>query len=358
MGIVTQTTAATPGTDADFGSQLQYSLTTVPDPLTVSPAGSVETGDLIIIGSRISPDPIETNEISVRVPIGTEAWQLVLDYTGMQTSVNLTGWTATADAANERILFKPSTGHATITPEKGLTLQLNKLRVNRQVGTAPVVVELKWREPGTGTWKTETQELSIGKFPAGFYLRNLKPDSAYIENGDDVTLEWDASEGATYHLLYEDAEPEVTEYSRYCVKNVRRNTMFYLRGRVQQGTGTAERTINTYVTVNRPDLEVRNLKVHGEANLLGMQKMRPPKWSEGAVAETDGMLLVSVWEKHLNIWLKEPGADRFLLGGCDAFCTIPVKKGSRISFDWGSPSAVGTGTFIWYPFGNGSLVYD
>ncbi|GAB2882840.1 hypothetical protein GCM10027074_59120 [Streptomyces deserti] len=265
MGIVTQTTAASdPETAADFGNQLQYSLTTVPDPLTVSPAGTVETGDLIIVGSRIAPTPIETNEISVYVPLGTEAWQLALDLTGAQTSINLPGWTGTPDPANERILFTPNTGHATLTPEQGITLQLNRLRINRQVGTAPVIIELKWRTPGTNNWRTEQQTLSIGKFPPGFYLRDLKPHSAYIENGDPVTLTWQRSEGATYTLLYENTEIDVTNYSTFPVQDIRRNTMFYLRGRIQHGTGTAERTINTYVTVNRPDLEVRHLTVHGE----------------------------------------------------------------------------------------------
>ncbi|MHB6910346.1 hypothetical protein [Streptomyces sp. DB-54] len=268
MGIVTQTTAATdPETAADFESQLQYSPTTVPDPLTVSPpSGTVELGDLIIVGSRISPTPIETNEISVYVPIGSEAWQLVLDLTGLQTSINLTGWTATPDPTNERILFKPNTGHATLTPEQGITIQLNKLRINRQVGTAPVTIELKWRTPGTTNWRTEQQTLSIGKFPAGFYLRNLKADPPhYIENGDTVTLTWERSTigNETYHLLYENTEIDVTKYSTLPVHDIRRNTMFYLRGRIQQGTGTAERTINTYITVNRPDLEVRDLTVRG-----------------------------------------------------------------------------------------------
>ncbi|MYV38808.1 hypothetical protein GT030_07970 [Streptomyces sp. SID1328] len=264
MGTVTQTTAAAPGTDADFGSQLQYSLTTVPDPLTVSPPGTVETRDLIIVGSRIAPTAIETNEISVYVPTGTEAWQLAPDLTGLQTSITLTGWTATIAPGNERILFKPDTGHATLTPEQGFTLQLNKLRVNHEVGTAPIRIELKWREPNTGTWKTDTQILAVGKFPAGFYLRNLKPHSAYIENGDTVTLTWERSEDATYHLLYENVEIDVTNYSTFPVHDIRRNTMFYLRGRIQAGTGTVERTINTYVTVNRPDLDIRNLTVHGD----------------------------------------------------------------------------------------------
>ncbi|GAU69673.1 TRAP transporter membrane protein [Streptomyces sp. NBRC 110611] len=266
MGIVTQTTPAPPETASDFGSQVQYSLTTVPDPLTVSPAeGTVELGDLVIVASRIAVDPIETNEIAVYLPVGSEAWQLVLDYTGMQVPAP-SGWTATPGEANERILFKPDSEHATIGPERGLTLQLNKLRINRQIGTAPIGIELSWRKPGNSAWKTENQTLDIGKFPADFYLRNLKPDRAYIDNGDTVTLTWERPEGtgATYHLLYENTEIEVTGYSTFPVQDIRRNTMFYLRGRIQQGTGTAERTLSTYVTVNKPDMEVSDLGVHGK----------------------------------------------------------------------------------------------
>ncbi|MEU7640980.1 hypothetical protein AB0C11_33765, partial [Streptomyces sp. NPDC039016] len=132
--------------------------------------------------------------------------------------------------------------------------------------TAPVTIELKWRTPGTTNWRTEQQTLSIGKFPVGFYLRNLKADPPhYIENGDSVTLTWERSTigSETYHLLYENTEIDVTKYSTLPVHDIRRNTMFYLRGRIQQGTGTAERTINTYITVNRPDLEVRDLTVRG-----------------------------------------------------------------------------------------------
>ena len=277
MGIVTQTTAAPPQTATDFGSQLQYSLTTVPDPLTVSPAsGTVEPGDLIIVGSRIAPEPIETNEIAVHVPIGTEAWQLVLDYTGMKPEINLTGWTATPDPANERILFKPTSGHATLTPEQGISVQLNELRLNRQVGTAPVIIVVNWRTPGSTSWRTEEQTFSIGKFPAGFYLRDLKANDAYIENGDSVTLTWERSEGPTYHLLYENTEIKVDKYSTYTVQDIRRNTMFYLRSRIQQGTGHAERTISTYITVNKPDLEVGHLTIHGDTVAHGDITMTEP----------------------------------------------------------------------------------
>ncbi|MET9520248.1 hypothetical protein [Streptomyces sp. NPDC002994] len=327
--------------------ELDYTLTTVPDPLTVSPESTVELADLILVGSRIHPDPIETNQIAVYVPIGSDAWQLVLDYTGLQSSINLTGWTATPDPANERILFKPSTGHATLTDKNGFSLHLDKLRINRQVGTAPMVVALNWRTAGSsGSFRTEEQTLSVGKFPPGFYLRNLKADSNYIDNGDSVTLTWERSTGATYTLLYEDKSIDVTNYSSFTVNNVKRNTMFYVEGTAQQGTGSATLRLSSYITVDKPDLEANTLDVHGEATvrnalsitgtMLNRQEITipwPDMWSY-TTAPTDGILLVQVETDHVildvgcgEVFIRSQSG---LPGKWSACTSIPVPKGQRI----------------------------
>ncbi|MEU6554292.1 hypothetical protein ABZ915_29065 [Streptomyces sp. NPDC046915] len=370
MAIVTQTAAADQPRSADAepvgvgDGQLDYSLTTVPDPLTVSPAsGNVELADLIIVGSRIHPSPIETNEIAVYAPIGTEAWQLVLDYTGLQTSINLTGWSATVDAAGERILFKPDTGHATLTPEQGITVQLDKLRINRQVGTAPIVMALKWRTPGSSAWRTEEQTLGVGKFPAGFHLRNLKATPNYIDNGDSVTLTWERSDagGAEYTLLYEDKAIAVPNYTTFTVHNVTRSTVFYVRGRIQQGTGTAERTLNTYVTVNKPDLEVKNLEVSGATRMLAYSDMPLPGGVEKiVVAETDGLLAVRASNGRLEI-RQSNGPNAWapaVLVGDDSQdnLMIPMRKGLAAKFAWTS-GKVGEARLHWYPFGTGALTF-
>lgn len=377
MGTVTQITAS-PAINSDFDHQMQYSLTTVPDPLTVSPAETVELADLVIVGSRISPDPIETNEIAVHLPIGTEAWQLVLDYTGLQSVINLTGWSATPDPANERILFKPSSGHATLTPEQGLTLQLNKLRINRQIGTAPGVIALKWRKPGEGAWKTEEQTLAIGKFPPGFYLRELKAESAYIENGDTVNLTWERSEEATYHLLYENIEIDVTRYSGWPVEDVRRNTMFYLRGRIQQGTATVERTINTYVTVNKPDLDVNKIRVLDELTVENVAKVLKPR-SSVAISTTgnppkarwqptcDGIavFVASVayrGDSYYGIWYVRVGGESTASGATlkaapnqNATFTIPVRSSESIFVEFKEGVDISQVLVHWHPFGVGEL---
>ncbi|MEU5239420.1 hypothetical protein ACH4UR_31230 [Streptomyces lydicus] len=270
MGTVVRTVPRTSdGQIASFDGQLDWNLTTVPDPVQISPAnGTVETADLILIGSRSQRGEIDTNQISVDIPTGTDSAQLALDLTGIQHQISLDGWSGEVDTANQRVIFRANSGHATIGADQSITIQLNKVRINRSVGTSALTANTTWRPAGDNNYRPnpDSQILPVGKFPPGFYLRDLKASASYIDNGDNVTFTWERSTqgNETYHLLYEGVEINVTAYSEFTASNVTRNTMFYLRGRVQQGTETAERTLNAYITVNRPDLEVSNLKVHGE----------------------------------------------------------------------------------------------
>ncbi len=347
------TSSAEASTAAAGDGVLTYTATTVPEPLTVSPQDTVELADLIIVGSLpFYGEPIETNQIAVTIPSGQDAGELVLDHTGMQTSINLTGWTAHPDPGQDRILFKPATGHATLTPEQGVSVQLNKLRINRQVGTAPVAVSLTWRKPGDSNWKTDDQFLGIGKFPAGFYLRNLKASSNYIENGESVTLTWERSTNATYTLLYEDKSIEVTNYSTFTVHNITRNTIFYLEGTAQQGTGSATLRLNTYITVNKPDLEVNDLTVNGTVDMLSViTKRMPPNTNAeyDLTAPTDGLMIVRNGSADL-VTILFPG-DPYLFVGSHDSETIPVARGT--SFKISRRDNPGVVNLIWSSFGRG-----
>ncbi|MCX4993444.1 hypothetical protein [Streptomyces sp. NBC_00568] len=365
MALVTHTVASpTTRTSEDAGTaefgdhQLDYSLTTVPHPLTVSPENTVETADLIIVGSRFN-DPIETNEIAVHLPIGTDASDLVLDYTGLQASTNLSNWTATPQPAQSRILFKPSTasGYATLTPEQGVTLQLNKLRISHQVGTAPLGIILKWRKAGTtGEFKSEAQELGVGKFPAGFYLRNLKASADHIGNGDSVTLTWECSAGPTYTLLYEGTSIGVSGYSDFTVHNITRNTMFYLEGATQQGTGSATLRLNTYVTVNKPDLEVGKLDVHDVTTIMGSRQLLGALATGLAKAfevPTDGMLEVLTTNGRVGFQLNGGGLSYIGFPaemGLSCHGVIPLEKGVRINLTTHVQEDI-RGYVWWRPFG-------
>ncbi|MFF7250546.1 hypothetical protein ACFZBU_42530 [Embleya sp. NPDC008237] len=268
MSLVLQSVAASPGDGSDpeaaaAGTVLVYEPTTLPDPVRVSPAeGAVERANLVFVGSRHLGSGIEANKLTAYIPTGTASAELALDLTGITAQTSLPGWTATSDPAGQRIVFAPPSGVATIEPGQGLTIQLDGIRINRVVGSAPVILELSYRTVGTSAWKTDRTTFGIGKFPADFYLRELTAEPRVVGNGGTVKLTWEASAGATYKLLYGGAaEIDVTAVRTYDVPNVRASTMFYLRGTTQSGNNPVERTLSTGVTVDEPDLVVRTLTV-------------------------------------------------------------------------------------------------
>ncbi|WP_331767823.1 hypothetical protein [Embleya sp. NBC_00896] len=298
MSLVAQSIAADPDDSQSLaaGTVLSYELTTEPDPIRASPAtGTVELANLVVVGSRQAADAIEARKLTVYLPTGTASAELALDLTGIAARTSLPGWTATSDPTGQRIVFAPPSGTATIQPGQGVTIQLDGIRINRQVGSAPVVLELEYRA-GSTAWRTDTVTLGVGKFPPGFHLRNLVVTPLVVDNGGEATLTWEASEGATYKLLYDTAEIDVTNRRSYPLTDIRRTTIYYLRGIAQSGNNTVERTLNTMISVNRPDLEVGNLTVNGTMKLGTSFRRRLKDLPDGRTvtltANNDGILIL------------------------------------------------------------------
>ncbi|MFK0288880.1 hypothetical protein ACIQU6_00135 [Streptomyces sp. NPDC090442] len=366
MSTVTQIRARQNGSEADtasLGGEIEWSLTTIPDPITVSPAsGDVELADIILVGSRAIPSPIEVNQIDVDIDAGNEAWHLALDLNGIQPNNNL-DWTHTV--SGNRITFKPTSGHAVIDNEHGITIQIKKLRISRKVGTGAVIPVTKWRRPGETNWKTDDTAIAVGKFPQGFYLRNFKADPMYIDNGQCVTLTWERSPGSTQDLLYDNTVIPVTDYTEFDIKKgeITRNTMFYLRSRAQQGTDYAERTLSAYVTVNKPDLEVGHLAVHGAVSALsvpGGQGFTIGLESKRAVAPTDGFLVVRLMDGQGSALIKgKYGTSQAIFMRVEPehmdVCR-PIKKGMELEFSyWQNESKFSYADGEWHPLGSGEL---
>lgn len=368
MSVVLQTVAQPPddGSDpeaAGVGTILVYELTTEPDPVRASPAeGTVERANLVVVGSRHSDSGIEARKLTVYIPTGTASAELALDLTGIAAHTSLPGWTATSDPANQRIVFAPPSGTATIEPGQGVTIQLDGIRINRVVGSAPVVLELEYRTVGTSAWRTDTTTLGVGKFPPGFYLRNLRVDPLVVDNGGTATLEWEASEGATYKLLYGSAEIEVTDRREYPVTNIRQSTMFYLRAIAQAGNDNVERTLNVSVTVNKPDMVVRNLTIEGQLEATGpVQLFTAPQKIDvsspfTATAPSDGILWAYVPRGKIRLYIGPDSTARrgvLVAGqyntdyGDQKRVAFPVRKGESVSINLEG----GDGDFFWFSFG-------
>ncbi len=245
---------------------LHFQLNTNPDPVRVSPSsGDPERADLVIVGSRRSLGAIDCRKIVLNVPTGPNSPDLTSDLNSGTPQISLPGWSATISTTAKTVTFTPASGHATIGRDEGVTVQLMGLRINSQVGSSPLRIDVEWAESGDDYWATDSTTIDIGKFPADFYLRNFIAEDLIIDNGGSVKLNWEAGGASSLRLLYEAADVNVLGLSTFTVHDVRRSTVFYLRATVQAGTGTVERILSTTVTVRVPDLEVQNLTVRGSA---------------------------------------------------------------------------------------------
>ncbi|MFD9356105.1 hypothetical protein [Streptomyces sp. NPDC060031] len=236
-------------------SRMAFRLATVPEPVRVSPGtGDTEYAKITAVGSVTDGEKITLNEITVKVLAGPDSPHFASSLTGVEPSVDRSGWTYTG-VQQSTFSFMPSSGGELVGPGTSLTVTLDRIPVNKATGSSQVTVTAYWNDE-SGTGKTIFE---VGKFPPGFSLRDFTPSRAVVNNGEDVELRWQASGGATLHLLHENVQYDVTGRSEFTVPDMRRTTVFYLRG----SHGAAELTLGTIVGVADPDFEVNNMVVTG-----------------------------------------------------------------------------------------------
>ncbi|MGF6886878.1 hypothetical protein ABIA39_005367 [Nocardia sp. GAS34] len=309
MSSIPQYTAATV-TTTDGGvnntSPLHFDLNTDPDPVRISPSSNdMRTADFVLVGSRRSASAIECRKITLTVPAGSTSPDLTPDLNSATAQISLPGWTPVTNTATKTITFTPASGHAEIGRDQGVTVQLMGMRINTVVGSAPLRIDLEWREAGSGdVWDTGTVVFDIGKFPADFHLANFMAEPLIIDNNGAVKLNWEASGASSLRLLYDAADINVLNLDTYPVNNVTHTTVFYLRATVQVGTNTVERILSTTVTVRTPDLEVANLRVLGEI----IMPSPPPVLSvKPELGVDDGHPLENILDDDLETYFQSKG---------------------------------------------------
>ncbi|MFD9073697.1 hypothetical protein [Streptomyces lasiicapitis] len=264
-------------------SRVAFTLRTNPEVVRVSPGtGDAEYAGVTVVGSVTGEEKITLNKVTVKILKGADSPHFASSLDGVEVSVDRSGWTYVG-VQQSTFSFLHSSGGEMVDPGASLTVRLDRIPVNQAIGSSQVTVTAHWNnESGTGRTIFE-----IGKFPPGFYLRDFTSSHAEVNNGEDVELRWQASADATLHLMYEDAQYDVTGRSEFTVSDMRRTTVFYLRG----SHGSAEQTLGTIVGVSDPDIEVNNLVVTGavradrlESRTLERIRIVPPS-TEAAAAQ-------------------------------------------------------------------------
>jgi hypothetical protein len=311
---------------------LHFALTTSPDTVRVSPnTTNPELADFILVGTRRGY-PIQIDKITVTIRTGTGSHQLALDLNGVDPSSSL-DWTP--EIGTQTITFTPATQeYAEIAPDKGVTIQLMRVRINAEIGSSALDVTVRFREadsPDPDSWFTDTTTFDVGKFPPDFYVRNFIPDKLSIESGEGVTLSWEVGGATRVHLLYEAAEVNVLNYVKWPPGEekitLRNTTVFYLRAGIQAGTSLVERILSATVTVIRPDLEIGSLIVHGDTVIHGDTLISP-----GNKLITDTLAAATTEQKCLHMHGNTAGSPiigtRYSGWTAQSFEIVPTSTGS------------------------------
>ncbi|WP_406205700.1 hypothetical protein [Streptomyces decoyicus] len=232
--------------------RVAFQLNTIPELVRVSPStGDAEYANLSLVATVTGTGPITLNEVTVKVLAGADSPHFASSLDGVEPAVDRSGWTYTG-MQQSTFSFTPTTaGGETVDPGASLTIALNRIPVNQAIGSSQVTATAHWNND-SGTSRTIFE---VAKFPPGFYVRDFTASPVQVNNGGDVELRWQASAGATLHMLWEGEQHQVTGRSEYTVHDLRHTTVFYLRA----SHGTAEQTLGTVVGVPDPDIEVNNL---------------------------------------------------------------------------------------------------
>ena len=172
---------------------LTYALLPQPDP---PQAGSGVTLTLVV--SNGGREAVTCTSITVTIPVGTNAKDLVADPSGVVTEPP-SGWSC-AQNGNQLVLTPQTSGSAEIAGG-GLAFIFSGLALNAEPGTSAIAIG----ELASSPSHTETERdtaLDVTKFPAAFAVSALTATPTEVSSGGSVTLMWSGSP-ATYTLWYD-----------------------------------------------------------------------------------------------------------------------------------------------------------
>ncbi|MEU5427150.1 hypothetical protein AB0H73_16325 [Streptomyces olivoreticuli] len=267
-------------TDVSTPCVLSYALTTVPNPLTISPpkVGSgnedeLAYGTIDLVISNSGSTPVRCSRIAIVLPVGSLAQDLALKGEGISGYVEpSSGWTivgpqpdvllavptaetavfpaageTTGESSKVRFSVEPTGGTSEVAVD-GLYITLKNIAVSNKTGVSRIGIE-EWATSGSTVPATpNTGTLEVAKFPfrsgadpspgIGRALVAVTgvggPPATRIGAGTAVRLEWHHVRGDN-HELYMDGErvtdPSIAGGSAYPVPAGRlaRDTAFALK---------------------------------------------------------------------------------------------------------------------------------
>lgn len=252
---------------------LQYTITTLPAPIQVSPdSGDPSSASIQILISNndyYSEDHYQKSilfdEIVLNVPVGEGDNHLTTSMNKLECIVP-EGWEVTPNLDNNQFTLKKKDEE--IKWGEAYLIELKCDAVNKKTG----MFELQFVEKNIayGEGKGETLKIAypLGKFPYGFAFTNFYATPAIINNKDETTLFWTGSDDANYTLLYsvwdetngtnKTITKDVTTTRQFKTQALHTSTVFTLTASVGS---SVQHTLQTVVQVGTPEIHASFLDV-------------------------------------------------------------------------------------------------
>lgn len=288
---------STPWSGTTAGCQLTYDVTC--DPLEPLLLGH-QNQSLSIVVTNPGADDLTCDKLVFTLAKGDTADAVVPDGSVKDIEIGMPKYWANDTPGTDTFTMVPSHGAGEIPGRAGPTFTLSRLTVNGTPGKGRIgVCETMDESP------QDCAPRYVVKGSAGFILKDFKPDRLAAPAGTQVTVSW-TIEGRTDEkltLLWTGGDPKgvdvTTDHSRPVTCT--RDTAFTLAVK----KGDLEFSLETFVAVTNPYLEVHDLTVCGRAALLTAPKVTPPDLAprptaekthaeHAYTAETDGFLLGSL----------------------------------------------------------------
>jgi hypothetical protein len=242
---------------------LTYVMTTLPDPLHVSPSLTEPAAATLrlVISCPLVIGSANVSQIVLALPVrdpsapNSSELAMVAPPRGCISIVS-TGteeWIVAPGAAPGVFTFTPRGGTVALAAQS-LTITFAGIEISALVGTAAVAIS-EWAAVGTPPSPPQpasaTGIVPVTKYPPGFFATNLAASAAQVDSGGAVTLTWSASSDAACVLEYDQRRFPVSGRS-WTSPPLHATTVFILRALGAQNGQTVGRVQTTTVRVANP----------------------------------------------------------------------------------------------------------
>ncbi|MFE0266265.1 hypothetical protein ACFWZ7_03355 [Nocardiopsis alba] len=275
--------------DSDFPEVLSVVVQTDPSPLVASGSkGSANKAGLSVLVTNVSDDEaVRAHAIQIQLKVSDDgdAKEDLLSETWSKRGATVTRQSKTRrpDRGDEGSGLYTFTYSGTDREEKpfepGETVAvfIHEILVSAMEGATAVAIGVQEEEDGETAWK----HIPLGKFPAGYYLRELRADENPVEYGKPVTLTWlePPTEGIRYTLLANGKEvplhedhPQPVEISKLTT-----DTTFELKPSWSEDVRDRQSLL---VRVMGGDISARNISVNSSLTVQERVPLTRGDWHE------------------------------------------------------------------------------